>query len=230
MSILIPSLIGLHLLAALASMTLGIMAMRTNQTPKAHKRIGIGYVITMSGVCITGGILLIFRFNFFLMLVTVLSAQSFITGLRAARRKSRGAISRFDWGVTLIAGCVAAVFLLYGILGLSGFIPTDFPTAYLIIGILFAVFIGQGVREDVQFFRNPPTDRRAWLYFHIERMLGSYLALIVAMSVTVARFTLPAELQWVAWTVPPVVGGLLISRYLKNYKAQFVRPVAVSAD
>ena len=227
MSLLIPSLIGLHLLSALASMVLGLLAMRNNQTPKAHKRIGIWYVIAMTGVVSTGGVLLIFRFNFFLMLVTVLSAQSFLTGLRAARRKSRGAISTFDWSVTTIAGVIAVAFLGYGIAGLTGLFTTTFPPAYLFIGIGFAVFIGQGVYEDVQFFRNPPSDRRAWLYFHIERMLGSYLALVVAMSVTLSRFLLPADVQWLAWTVPPVVGGILIGRYLKRYKAQFVKPATI---
>ncbi|MGB1254146.1 MAG: hypothetical protein ACPG8W_26280 [Candidatus Promineifilaceae bacterium] len=227
MSLLVPSLIGLHLSAALASMILGIMAMRNNQTPKAHKRVGILYVFAMTGVCVTGGILLVVRFNFFLMLVTVLSAQSFITGMRAARRKSRGTISRFDWSVTAIAGVMAVAFLSYGVAGLMGLVAVDFPPAYLYVGIGFALFIGNGVREDIRFFRNPSSDRRAWLYFHIDRMLGSYIALVVAMSVTVSRYTLPPEIQWVAWTVPPIIGGLLSSRYLKNYKARFAKPTTM---
>lgn len=226
MSLHIPILIGLHLIAALASMTLGIMAMRNNKTPQQHKRVGIAYVVGMSGVVITGAILLIFRFNFFLMLVTVLSAQSFITGLRAARRKSRGKVTRFDWAVTAISSLVAVTFLVYGILGMLGTFAVTFPPIYFTIGIAFAGLIGSGAWEDVKFYRNRPKDRRAWLYYHIDRMLSSYLALVVAMSVTVARFTMPADLQWLAWTVPPIIGSILISRYMKNYRAQFATPVS----
>ena len=224
-SLVLP-LVIIHVATAIGSLIVGLQAMRNYDTMAEHRKVGLRYAKMMGVSMVTASLLLFFRFNFFLMMVTLLSTQTLITGYRSSKRKLSKKVSTFDWSVTAIAAILPAAYIVWSILMIAGVLPRVLPTAYIYVGIGFAVFIGQGAVEEFRFYRQKHTDRRAWIYFHYQRMLGSYIALVTAFSITVSAFTpLPDQYSWLMWVAPGVVGGWLIGRFDKTYKARFTKKI-----
>lgn len=225
-------MIAAHVATAIASIILGIFAMRSHSSKKRHGQIGRAYGVCMGISMLLGVLILTVRFNFFLALVTVLSTQSLITGYRAAKRKAKHPVNWLDWTVTYSVGLFTLGYFAWTGMTVLGVIPQTMPTVFLWVGVGFCVMLGQGAVEEARFYRSNSNDRRAWLFFHMNRMLGSYVALMTAFSITAARYVLPPDLYWVFWTLPPVVGSIMIARFIKRYRARIApkRAAAIAAD
>jgi hypothetical protein len=65
----------------------------------------------------------------------------------------------------------------------------------------------------------------AWYFQHFTRMGGSYIATFTAATVNNANRLLPDHApEWIGiliWTVPPILGGMLIGRTVRYYKQKF---------
>lgn len=225
-NIFVPILIIIHVATAIGSLIVGLQAMRNYDTIAEHRKVGLRYAKMMGVSMVTASILLFFRFNFFLMLVTLLSTQTLITGYRSSQRKMRNPVNTLDWSVTVIAAILPAAYIVWTVLMIAGVLPQALPTAFMYVGLGFAFFLGQGAVEEYRFYRQKHTDRRAWIYFHYQRMLGSYIALVTAFAITVSAFTpLPSEYSWAMWVLPGIVGGTMLSRFDKKYKARFTKHI-----
>ena len=84
----------------------------------------------------------------------------------------------------------------------------------------FGVLITMLGYVDIKQFRNPPTDKLWWYFHHADRMLSSYMALIIAFSVQVITRRVPLEWQLVAWVTPAVIGTVWINIYLKRLRKE----------
>lgn len=225
-----PAMTAIHVVTAVLSIVLGILAMRSNTSPKRHGQIGRAYGVTMGISMITAVLLLTVRFNFFLTMITILSSQSLITGWRAAKMKARGKPALFDWAFTFTTGAFGGGYVLWTIATLAGVLPPLLSPTFTYIGLGFALFICKSTHEEITFYRSKSSDRRAWLYFHFDRMLGSFAALSTAFSISVGGYLLPPQISWITWVATPVVAGLMIARYNKSYRSRYAQPAAVAAD
>jgi len=220
-------LIMIHVLAALLALVVAPAAMIVRKGGSAHRWWGRAYFWGMFVTNSTALVLLAWRFNIFLLGVTIMSFYSALTGYRVLYRKqATQAVSWFDRGtawVTLVAGLLLVG---YGAATFLGITPGGLPSGGLfvflvLLPVLFGGMIAQAAFADLRSFRRPSTDRHWWWYYHMERMLGSYIGLLTALMVQQVGPRLPETIAWVVWVLPALLGTLAISYWIGYYQRKF---------
>jgi hypothetical protein len=226
--------IAVHVTAALFALVIAPLAMVTRKGGLAHRRWGKAY---FWGMFITNGsalILLAWRFNIFLLGVTVLSFYGAFTGYRAIywKRPLKGAGPTWlDRGATWVVLAAGVALFAWGIvtaLGLTRlWIPNNGGTfaIFVILPLLFGAAIATDAITDLRIYRAPSTDCHWWWYYHMERMLGSYIALLTALMVQQVGPSLPGSFAWVVWVVPAMIGTPAISYWIVHYRRKFAKDV-----
>lgn len=224
------ALIVLHVTAALLSLLVAPVAMVVSKGGQAHRRWGLIYFWSMVVVNSLALWLLIWRFNLFLFGITVLTLYNVVTGYRALQRKRRRASDQpswLDWGLTGSALVVGIGLLLWGIATLLNltvtFIPSGGSMGVLLglLPLLFGVAILQSVLTDLRLFHTAPVDHNWWWYYHMERMVASYIGLLTALMVQQVGPHMPDAYAWLAWVAPTLIGSPLLSRWIVYYRNQF---------
>jgi uncharacterized membrane protein len=224
------SLIVLHIVAALVALVAAPIAMITRKGGRQHRRWGKFYFWSMFATNTSALILLAWRFNLFLFGVTILSFYGAWSGYRVLERKrpSINGLSRWlDWGPTWVALAAGLALLGWGILTALGFtqlwIPGDggIPLIFILLPLIFGAVISSDAVTDLRMYRTPSTEPRWWWYYHMERMLGSYLGLLTALMVQQAAPRLPLSLQWIAWGLPSLIGMPAIVFWIHRERQRF---------
>lgn len=216
-----------HIAAGALALFLGALAMLAHKGGARHRLWGKAYFWSMFGVFSTSLGLLVLRPNAFLLGIAVLSFYGALTGYRALFRKqmSRGwRHAWLDWIAADLAGLASLGFIAWGTMGLLGlglFSAERIPAAFSILGIAFGLGLGGQARVDLRSFRRPAADRRWWWFYHMERLLGSYIAALTAFTVQVVGRRLPLEWSWLAWVAPGLIGGIGISLWIGHYREKF---------
>jgi hypothetical protein len=210
--------------------------MITQKGGAAHRQWGRAYFWGMFLTNTTALILLGWRFNVFLLGVTLLSLYSALSGYRVLYRKrpTHGAgPTRFDWAAAWVTLAIGVTLAGWGILTALGMAPVYIPSGggafsvFVILPIVFGVLIAKDARTDLRLFRQPSTDRH-WWYYHMERMLGSYVGLLTALMVQQVEPALPTSLQWLVWVAPALIGTPAIAYWISVYRRRFARLATVS--
>lgn len=221
-------LIVLHVTLALVAIVSGIIPMIARKGGANHRLVGNIYFWSMIASLLLAIVLLFFRFNVFLAGITVLSLNGVITGVRSLYRKqpNKNNYLWFDYAIAT-AALVAGVGLLgFGILTGAGLFSAWIPSGNsglvsVILPVVFGVAIISDANKDLRSLRTPPTDRNWWWYYHMERMLGSYIALSTALAVQQIGPQMPESIMWIAWVAPSAIGTPLIVIWIKQYKEKF---------
>ena len=230
LSILHRYLIIGHAVLALIAIVAGPMPMLVRKGGKHHRRIGNVFLWSMIVSLMLAIILLLFRFNVFLAGITALSLNGVVTGVRVLHRK-RPEENRYAW----FDGSFAVIMLLAGIglvcygiangisLVLLDGISSDGGLAIMLVvlPIVFGAVVIGDTCKDIQSLRTLPADENWWWYYHMERMLGSYIALTTAFAVQQIGPQLSASIEWVAWVLPTVIGSPLIVIWVRRYRRRF---------
>ncbi len=212
-------LVSSHVLSGLISFLLGIVAMVSKKGGPLHRGVGKGYVLAMAYLFISALLILYFvRYNFFLMVIAILSFYAAFSGMRATKRKEPGTEQWFDW--------VAAILLLTSgicLLGYGLWVIFNGNWAMAILSGAFGWLSTASAVRDIRIFRETERkDRMWWWYSHMGSMLGSYIALITAFLVNNMPKWLPEfEHQWIFWILPAVLIVPLNVRWEKHYRAKF---------
>lgn len=219
-----------HVALALVAIICGPIPMIVRKGGKYHKLIGKVFLWSMVSSLILAIFLLFFRFNVFLAGITALSLNGVVTGVRSLYRKQaeQNNYAWFDISFA-VAMLLAGVGLFgYGVLTALGVIALDgIPSGsslriiLVILPIVFGIVIISDTRKDLLSLYNPPTDRNWWWYYHMERMLGSYIALITAFAVQQIGPRMPGSFEWVAWVAPSIIGSPLIAIWIMSYRREF---------
>jgi len=219
-----------HVALALVAILSGPIPMIVRKGGKNHRLIGKLFLWSMIGSLILAIILLFFRFNVFLAGITALSLNGVVTGVRSLHRKrpEQNNYVWFDWSFAIVMLVAGIGLFTYGVLTGLGVVSLDgipggssLRIVLTILPIVFGVVIIGDTRKDINSLRTPPTDRNWWWYYHMERMLGSYIALTTAFAVQQIGPRLPASVEWVAWIVPTIIGSPLIALWIRNYHRHF---------
>jgi uncharacterized membrane protein YccF (DUF307 family) len=188
-------------------------------TPKGglwHRRWGKIYFWSMAGVSVTAVVMSFIRSGLFFLLVALFSFYLSFTGYRILyRKKPEQPATGIDWAGASIVLLGSIALILYGLYML---LTSHFGTVAIVFGIIGLYF---GV-TDVRAFRHPPTDKQAWWFTHMRRMLAAYIATVTAFSVVNFRF-LPPVARWL-W--PTVVGTVGIMLWVGYYRRRFARSSA----
>ncbi len=213
-----------HVGAGITALFVAPVAMLTRKGGNAHKRWGRVYFWAMTLIFITALLLLTVRPNIFLTLISVLSFYGVFSGVRSLKRKNPAQGQGPTWPDVLAARLALAaglVFILWGGSTLAGLGGLELPSTFSVLGIVFGIVLSKDAWGDLKSFRRPNPDPRWWWTYHLERMVGSYLAAVTAFLVQNAGPLLPDSLAWVVWVAPGVLGGFGIALWIRYYQKKF---------
>ena len=157
-------------------------------------------------------------------MISILSFYGAFTGYRALYRKRPALGAGPLWLAWLGAGVAAVaglVFLAWGGLTAFGLLATEIPPVFGLVGVGFGVSLGLYAVSDIRSFLQPSPDRNWWWYYHIARMSGSYIAAVTAFTVQNVTRHMPADLAWLPWVLPALIGTPLIARTIRHYRQKF---------
>jgi uncharacterized membrane protein len=204
--------LGLHVVAGFLALFAGAGALATRKGGRRHRRLGRVYVYSMTFVA--GSALLLYAFDrtftrLFLGLVAVFSYYFVFSGYRVlGRKRPADDPATADWvavGLLTLAGLGLVAMGVRLVLDGEGF-----AAVLLVFGTIATGFAA----NDVRSFADPDPEPRAWLYGHLARMIGAYMATVTAFS-TVNFAFLPVVVRWL-W--PTAVGVPAILLLLRNYR------------
>lgn len=225
-------LVIVHVLSALLSIVVAPLVMWVKKGGKVHRQWGKVYFWGMFVANTTAIVLLFYRFNIFLLGVTVLSFYGAVTGYRVLYRKrplSGSGPHWFDWSAAVVTLLTGLALLGWGVWAMLGNRPFGLPSGgnvpiiLIIFPIIFGIIISSNAITDLRNFIQPSNDKQWWWYYHMDRMLGSYIGLTTALMVQQVGPRLPQNIAWVVWILPAVIGTVAISRWINSYKQQFAR-------
>ena len=228
----------MHLLLTIFHITVGTtalvvapVAMVVRKGGKAHRLWGWVFFWAMFAIFLSALALLVFRPNVFLFIISILSFYLVFSGTRALHRKrpDRGQKATWlDWTGAGIALAAGLGFVLWGALPLLRLTQSDVSVSFSILGLAFGYFLAQTAVTDFRSFVTPSPDRNWWWYYHMDRMVGGYLAAVTAFMVQNVGPLLPESLEWTVWVAPGLIGGLLLGRWIAHYKRLFAARSASS--
>jgi hypothetical protein len=211
MAELARSILVVHIFFGMLALFVAPAAMIAHKGGLWHRRWGKVFFWAMAVVALSAVLLSVLRPQLFLPMVAVFSFYLAFTGYRVLYRKSPQHLAgTLDWvgaGLMLLGG---AGLLCYGafLVRTSSFgtVAITFGT----VGLLLAI-------SDVRAFRNPSSDKRAWWFTHMRRMMAAYIATVTAFSAVNFQF-LPPVARWL-W--PSVAGTLGILTWVRYYQRKF---------
>ena len=199
----------IHILFGSVALFVAPAAMLTAKGGLWHRRWGKIYFWSTAGIAATAVVLSLIRSGLFFLLVALFSFYLVLTGYRVLYRKiPQQRAGKGDW--------VAASIMLVGSLALIAYgVHLMLTSGFGIVAIVFGVIGFLFGLSDIREFRHHPTDKMAWWYSHMTRMLAAYIATVTAFSVVNFKF-LPPVPRWLWATVVGTVGIVVWTRYYRR--------------
>ncbi len=195
----------------------GIIPMVSKKGGKLHRQTGKVFFWSMFGIFASALLMILFiRFNFFLLIISVFSFHQCFTGYRVLYRKKAGEQTWVDWFgaiITLIAG------LSFIFTGVSRLIDQGTLNPLTILLFVFGALTVWAASDDIRMFMKKEIgDKLWWFYHHMTTFCGAYIAAVTAFAVTISgRYFSHLEYSWLAWILPGMIGGPLISFWKRKY-------------
>lgn len=201
----------IHILFGGVALFVAPAAMMTRKGGLWHRRWGKVFFWSITGVALTAVVLALIRSGLFFLLVAVFSFYLAFTGYRILYRKTPQQLpGKMDWAAasTMLLGSLALI--AYGVYLL---LTSSFGMVAIVFGVIGFLF---GM-SDIRDFLHPPTEKMAWWYSHMTRMLAAYIATVTAFSVVNFEFLPPVP----RWLWPTVVGTVGIVIWTRHYRRKF---------
>tara|TARA_R110000868_G_scaffold235539_5_gene489498 strand:+ start:369 stop:1046 length:678 start_codon:yes stop_codon:yes gene_type:complete len=209
---IIQYILYFHVFSGGIALLSGILAILTKKGSKNHILSGEIYFYGMLSVVVTGLIVASFRDNLFLQTIAIFSFYMAFTGKRVLRNKKEIVTSPIDWGLNLVS-MACGFYMLYlvavnfGRIGFAGAIPM-----LLIFGALLSWMT---VQDAIKMWKKNWI-KNEWLYTHIGRMGGSFIATSTAFLLINIRI----EPVWVVWLAPTLIGSPLMAVAIGKWKVK----------
>ena len=207
-----------HVICGFTALAGGLIPMLTTKGGTLHVKSGWVYFWAMFGVFATSSVMFALKNSLlFLFLIGVFSFYNTFSGVNMLKyKKPNGSISKFDWYVALFV-CVAGLSMI----GLGGYSYYIGDLGHAILYTIFGIVCTSISSSDLKFLhrikRKQNVGEKEWLYRHIGRISGSYIATLTAFIITINVFP-----PLVAWLAPGVIGGMIVSGLMKRIKAKKV--------
>ena len=191
METFIQTTLFIHAFAGGLALISGFAAILSKKGQKLHIKSGSIYFWSMMTVIVTAIIIALLRDNSFLQSIAVFSFYLAFTGKRLLRYKKAISPKPIDWIISSIGFAAEAPVLL-----------------------VFGLFLFSMSFQDLIKMKRKKFVKNAWLFDHIGRMSGSFIATTTAFIVVNFSMT-PA---WVLWLLPTAIGTPLIFRVSARWK------------
>lgn len=207
-------LIILHVAGGTIGLISGTIAAVVVKGKKAHLLNGKIFFYAMLMTAVSALIIsnLPGHYNIFLFSVGGFTLYMILSGYRAVwlKRnygKTTHSFNWIDYGIMLFA-VVFGVWLL--VLSFKNIVMHDMFG--IVPGVFGLICLGYAVL-DLRLLIKKVGVKQSWMSNHITRMMGAIIASYTAFLVVNVQI----EMQWVLWVAPTVIGGMLISRFIKKY-------------
>lgn len=205
----------LHIAGGTVALLTGLGAMLTAKGDKLHRLFGKIYFWGMTAVFVGALFTAIGHRRDFLLMVAFFSYYMTVRGYRILSQKKLHAgqkVAAWDWAFAGVSGL-----FIFSLIGWGTWALLNGNTMG-IVGIVFGLIGSNSLFQDVKTFVKPPQQKMHWWYGHISSMGGSYISAVTAF--VVVNIQLP-QFQWTLWVLPGVIGGIIIGRTIRKYKAKF---------
>lgn len=211
MSVVHSLTLGVHVLAGVIALLVGLVAIVTTKGGRRHNAAGKMYVVAMSIVVVTAVPLAVVIESWFLLAIAVFTGYLVFAGVRViSRRRAQSDnvefVDVFGHGLMSVAG--AGMVIAGGVdtlIRISGLGP--------VLIVFGGVGIGLAFRE-LRTIRKPIHEQIPWFRRHIGFMGGAYIATVTA-SITVNLTMLPPLARWLG---PTLIGVPLIIAATRKYE------------
>lgn len=206
----------IHILFGGVALFVAPAAMLTRKGGLWHRRWGKMFFWSITGVGVTAVLLSLIRSGLFFLLVAVFSFYLAFTGYRVLYRKTpQQRPGKVDWAAAAAMLLGSLALIVYGVYLM---LTSSFGIVAIVFGVIGFLF---GM-SDIRDFLHPSSEKMAWWYSHMTRMLAAYIATVTAFSVVNFKF-LPPVPRWLWATVAGTVGIVIWTRY---YRKKFTEPRA----
>lgn len=224
MNLLLKITLITHIAAGFLALLVGIVPMVSKKGSRLHKLTGLVFYWCMAVVCLTAVYLVFFKpSTLFLLFIAILSFYFCFSGRRILRlKKSQSRFTLTDQLAAYLALGASLVMFGLGIQAVIGWLTTGSISVFGLLYFFFAGLLFSNAWYDVTLVRHPEKARYGkmeWFFGHISRMCGSYIATLTAFAVVNTRY-LPDHhfmVDIAAWTLPGIIGGMLIGRTIRHY-------------
>ncbi|MBL7832394.1 MAG: hypothetical protein JNK18_00495 [Cyclobacteriaceae bacterium] len=209
-----------HITAGVISLVSAPVAMAAAKGSRSHRLWGKIFLWCMVYIFVSAVILGTYHWKPFLLMVSVLSFYLVYSGTRTIHQKQihlgKG-VTWYDWTVAALCGVFMLAFLVWSIdLMVSG--TNVVLILFFSVGGLFSVV------TEMKRYQSRVESRHSWLFNHIGRMTGGFIAAVTAFSTNVLTF-LPGIVQWL-W--PTLIGNLLIIFWIRTYRKKLDNGVRIT--
>lgn len=205
--------VKIHAYAGMIVFVVGILQIIMKKGGKLHRILGQIYFWSWVPLIITGAIIGSLLITFF----GLLGFYMVYTGYRFGRQKSME-IKLFD-KIFLSVFTLAALYLFAFSIYLMIYWRSDFAYIALFFGIIFSVTVVQDFREYILKHKNRKLSghKMQWYFEHFTRMYVSFIAATTAFTALQEVFPIVI----LNWTLPTVIGTVLIVLSSKKYQKKF---------
>lgn len=209
----------LHVISGFLALACGAVAISTKKGQGIHVTAGRIYFWSMILVAVTAFYLSVANVIPFLFLIAVLSFYLTWSGYKAIHWKNKPLPDFAFWFDVIITHLVAlfgvAMILLSALTWMDihfNDVISSLRIVLLVFGIGTVIFAGEDL---ILFYRKDSSSKFLWMYTHIGRMLGAYIATFTAFLVVNGEF-FPSPL--IAWLGPAVIGTPFIFYWIRKYR------------
>jgi len=207
----------IHIIAGCIALPLGTVIIALKKGDSRHKKMGKIYYYAMMINTSTGFYIAYHFKSMFLLIIAVFSFYLIYTGNRVLHHKKlfedKKQVHPFDWFLAIASMLFCSYMVYRGVLGLK------YGNTMAIVIIVFSVFCIVLCYEDIMRFRgkiHKYYGKQHWLFLHIIRMMGSYIAAVTAFLVN----NVHTQHQFIWWLLPSVILSPLISRFVRKYESK----------
>lgn len=213
-------LVAAHVAGGLLALVIALVPMVARKGGAWHVRAGKIYFWAMMWVMASALVLSCTRkFVFFLVGVTVLAFYDTFTGVRCLYLK--GGVARNARGQPLDWAITAGVLVFGGVMAGHGLFNPRINPMVAILTVLFAGLILSEAIKDVGRFFRPSPDPKWWWYYHMERMMGSWIAGMTALAVNQIGPRIPGSYRIWVWIGPALLIVPIIVLWVRYYRKKF---------
>ena len=195
-------LLAVHIAAGTLCLVLAPLVLAVTKGGRRHRRWGMVYFWSMGALAATALPMALFRPVLFLALIAVLSFYLTFSGYRVLRLKNLatgGAATPLDWAAAILTFTVCACLVGFGLL------RPAWVQNLSVVSIVLGTLGLRATAMDLYRFAFKPKQPMFWLYAHLEKFIGSYIAVWTAFS-TVSLGQIFQHAGLAIWLWPTIVG------------------------
>lgn len=209
----------IHIISGFLALACGGIAIATKKGKGIHISAGRVYFWSMILVTLTALYLSIVEVIPFLFLIAVFSFYLTWTGYKSIHWKNRSlptGVYRFDAVLTHTIALFGVLMITLSLLAwMNIHVDETISSLKIVLFVFGAGTLIFAVEDLFLLYRTRQSSSFLWIYTHIGRMLGAYIATFTAFLVVNAQF-FPSPL--IAWLGPTVIGTPLIFYWISRYR------------